>query len=336
MSNVENLAENWRLNPQAMCAGLLSLALSVSGRAQQAPLEKGQGAPVVERTVQPSQVLGPDDLVELSVTYCPELNHSFRIDSEGELALPLLSKPIHAAGLTPAQLARQLRQSLQQQEIIVDPVVSVSALEYRSRPVSIVGAVNQPLTFQATGTTTLLDAIARAGGLRADAGANILITRTPSAAGVSGPAGVQVVATKALIAGSDAAAKVLLHGGEQISVPEASKIFVAGNVRRPGMYAIQGDADMTVIKAITLSSGLDQFSAHKAYIYRQAGKPGSDRTQIDVELDHILSHKSPDVLLLADDILYVPTSNGKRLTSHVLNQISGFGQAAGTGLIIYK
>ena len=57
----------------------------------------------------------------------------------------------------------------------MDPVVKVTVVEYHSRPIAVMGAVHKPLTFQAVGTVTLLDALARAEGLTDDAGTEILL-----------------------------------------------------------------------------------------------------------------------------------------------------------------
>lgn len=99
-------------------------------------------------------------------------------------------------------------------------------------------------------------------------------------------------------------------------MPEASKIFVVGNVRHPGAYVMQNGDDTTVIKAIALSEGLDSFSSNTAFIYRHNIATG-DRDEIRVSLKSILSHKAPDIALSSDDIVYVPTANGRRMTSKI-------------------
>jgi protein involved in polysaccharide export with SLBB domain len=92
----------------------------------------------------PSQTLGADDLLQIMVPYCPELSRSFRISSDGTLALPLLKQSIDAAGLLPAQLEKKIGAELVAEQVLTDATVSVSVLEYRSKPVSVVGAVNHP------------------------------------------------------------------------------------------------------------------------------------------------------------------------------------------------
>jgi polysaccharide export outer membrane protein len=276
--------------------------------------------------------LGADDLLEVAVSYCPELSRNFRVSADGTLALPLLHQPLVVGGLTPSQAAQKLSAALLSEHILTEPVVNVSVIEYRSRPISIVGAVNHPINFQATDRTTLIEALAKAGGLSPTAGSEIIITSEPTAD--KGPV-VRLVAVKDLLGGKSPLVNLALRGGEEIRVPEANKIFVAGNVRRPGAYPMQNDADTTVLKAIALSAGLDSYSSKVAYIYRRR-EVGPQRNEVRVDLRQIMTRRAPDVALVADDILYVPTAEGKRLTAKILSQLSGFGQTAEAGLLVLR
>ncbi len=276
-----------------------------------------------------TDAIGAGDLLDVSVPYCPELTHTFRVGANGLLALPLLHTPITVSGDTPQQLALRIAAELRNEHVLVDPVVNVSILELQSRPVSVVGAVNHPLTFQANSHTTLIDAIARAEGLSSTAGGTIVVTSKRS----DGTSSVNDISVPDLFSGNFPAANRALHGGEEVRVLEAHKVFVAGNVRRPGMYPMQSDSDTTVMKALALSSGLDQYSSNTAFIYRKT--PGSaERKKIEIPLKLIMKRRAPDVALAADDILYFPTNDGRRLTGKILSEIAGFGQTAEAGLLV--
>jgi polysaccharide biosynthesis/export protein len=290
----------------------------------------GAGASVVL----PAEVVGPNDLIEIMVPYCTELSRSFRVDSDGDLTLPLLKGSIKVAGLRPPQIAKEIEEALTQQKVMNDPIVTASVIEYRSRPVNVIGAVNHPLTFQATGETTLLDAITRAGGFSPNVGTNVLVTTKNRRTQAKTESIVQVIPVRNLTSSADPGYNIELRGGEEIRVPEANKIFVAGNVNRPGAYTMQGDADTTVIKALALSAGLAPYAAKEAYIYR-LHPGGGGRDELKVPLNRIMKRKAPDTALRADDILYIPDNNGKRMTSKVLNEIAGVGAAVSTGLVIY-
>src|SRR5215469_2939765 len=125
----------------------------------------------------PIQRIGNDDLLGISVYDSPELTRTVRVDSSGEIRLPMLRQHIKAAGLYPMDLEKTIASVLTEESVLVDPVVTVNVVEYRSRPISVVGAVRNPITFQATASMTLLDAISQAGGLADNAGPEILVSR---------------------------------------------------------------------------------------------------------------------------------------------------------------
>jgi len=83
---------------------------------------------------------------------------------------------------------------------------------------------------------------------------------------------------------------------------------------------------------VALSEGLDSFPSHKAYIYRVEGGNGG-RNEIPVDLKKIMDRKSPDVPLLARDILYIPDAGGARVSLKVLEASVGIGAALGTALL---
>jgi polysaccharide export outer membrane protein len=281
----------------------------------------------------PMQKIGPGDLISLSVSDCPEMTRNFRVSSGGMLTLPHLKEPILAAGKEPQDIEMEVASALVKEEVLVQPVVSAAVVEYRSVPVSVVGAVKRPITFQAVGVVTLLDAIARAEGLSADAGADILVNRA-RVTGATGPSLVQRIPVKDLMDDADPSLNVRLLGGEEIRVPLAGKVFVVGNVKKSGAYPIQDGNDTSILKIIALSEGLLQYTNKLAFIYRrEAGK--DQRNEIPVEIGKIIDRKSPDVTLLANDILYIPDSKGRRLTSQTIERIVSFGSATGTGILVW-
>ena len=120
-------------------------------------------------------LLGPDDAVTIHALNAPDMSDKpFRVDADGELKLPMVGR-IHAGGLTPEQLEAEITKRLK--VYLEEPEVTVSIAEFKSQPVSIVGAVSQPGVHQLEGQKTLVEVLASAGGLRADAGPTLKITR---------------------------------------------------------------------------------------------------------------------------------------------------------------
>jgi polysaccharide export outer membrane protein len=282
----------------------------------------------------PAQRIGADDLIALQVYDSPEFTRTIRVGPDGEIRLPLLKQRIKAAGLMPNELEVKIAEALKQEQLIIDPFVTVVMVEYHSRPISVAGAVKKPLTFQAVGGVTLLDAITRAEGLSSDAGGEILISR-PVNDGDKRSTLVQRIPVKGLIDAADPELNVKLVGGEEIRVPEVGKVFVAGNVKKPGAFLVMDASDTSVMKVIAMAGGLEAFASKQAFIYRPDDRSNT-KNEIPIELKQIMDRKAPDVPLQARDILYIPDNSGRRMTVNVLERLAGFGSATASGVMVYR
>lgn len=306
-------------------------------------LARGQSSPSAVTGPSPSETamvwsgnlgqepVGVGDLVYLSVAEAPELSRSYRVSTEGKLDLPLLHEDIMVAGLTPAQIGNSVTYALVRGKVLMEPVVSVAVLEYRSRQVSVVGAVKTPIIVQAVGVFRVLDALARAQGLSPEAGPEVIVSGIRTENGERETVHLSV---KELMSGADESKNLLLHGGEEIRVPEAPKVYVVGNVKMPGSYPMNELGGSTVFKVLAVTQGTLPFSASWAYIYRIVdGTTG--RKEIPVPLKDILHRKAPDITLMANDILYVPDNPKAHMSAAVLDRIAGFGSNVGSGLIVW-
>jgi polysaccharide biosynthesis/export protein len=280
----------------------------------------------------PIQRIGIDDLIGITVYDSPELTRTVRVDGGGEIRLPMVQKQIKAKGLYPTDLEKSITSALIEGHLLVDPVVTVTVMEYRSRPISVVGAVRNPITFQASGSVTLLDAISQAGGFTDNAGPEILVSQKQTEGDPKEADLVRQIPTRGLIDAVDPSLNLNLQGGEVVRVPEAGKFYVLGNVQRPGAFSITDGSASTVLKALALAGGQDHFTGHIAYIYRPGGAQ-SARQEIPIELKKIMDRKSPDVPVLPNDILYVPEATGRKATLTALDRLSGIGATVGTTLI---
>ena len=130
-----------------------------------------------------------------------------------------------------------------------------------------------------------------------------------------------------------AALNIKLNGGEEIRVPEVSKIYIVGNVKTPGAFPVQDGSDTTVFQMLALSGGLTPYSGKEAFIYRREAAGG--KNEISVPLEKIMKRQAPDVPLTANDILYVPDRSGKRVALAALEKIIMFGSGVGVGALTY-
>ena len=316
----------WRPGVRVRVAVLL-IACAAAGLAQEPP----RTAPMIDASTAnlPAQRIGANDLIAISVYGSPELTRTVRVGSDGSVRVPMLTEPLHAEGLMPAELEKTVAESLKSAQLLVDPMVTVTVVEYQSRPISVMGAVRKPLTFQATGTVTLLEALAKAEGLSPDAGHEVLVSK-PGAAGSGAPL-ARRIPVKALLADSDPELNLKLSGGEEIRVPIADKVFVVGNVKKPGAFAIGEDAGSSILKAVAMAEGLMPYTSREAVIYRRE-IAGSVHEQT-VDIGKIMARKAPDVALLPNDVLYIPEAKGTRMGWATLEKVLLFGSGAATALI---
>ncbi len=293
----------------------------------------GAGATTLNATANlPVARIGNNDLLGITVYDSPELTRTVRVDSDGTIRLPMLEKHIQATGLYPEQLEKAITSELINEQILVDPIVTVSVVEYQSRPISVVGSVKTPITFQDTGVVTLLDAITKAGGLTQDAGQEILVSREQTGADGKTSTIVQRIPVKGLLDSVDTSLNLPLQGGDVVRVPEAGRFYVVGNVKQPGAYVINDGSQSSVLKAIALARGLDHFSGHTAYIYRTEGGV-TGKNDIPIELKKVLNHKAPDIPLEANDILYIPEASGRKATLTALDRSLILGATVGAALL---
>jgi len=127
--------------------------------------------------------IGPEDLLDIQVFGVSELSRTVRVSSRGFISLPLLGE-VKVAGLTSPGLENRLAELLAK-DYLQNPQVSVFIKEYTSQRVTVSGAVTKPGVYPLKGRTTLLQAIAIAGGLddKASPSDQITVFRSPPEGG---------------------------------------------------------------------------------------------------------------------------------------------------------
>jgi polysaccharide export outer membrane protein len=278
-------------------------------------------------------ILGPEDQITVRVFAADDIpDRPAQIANDGTVTLPMVGQ-VHAAGLTVDQLQAALVTAYK--KFFKDPQVTVQVNDFRSQPVAVAGNVNTPGVVQLRGNRNLMEVIGQAGGLRADAGDSVLITRDLSegAIPVSGaftdPTGKYSVAhidIRSIMSGKDPDGNILIKPHDVITVPRARMVYVLGNVNRPGGYVMTENETVSLTQAVALAGGWSQNAKLSGTrILRASG--GAEREQIRADIKKIMENKSPDLQMRADDILYVPNSFGRDLGTRGLEAAIGTGAA---------
>lgn len=274
-------------------------------------------------TEAPTYLLGPEDQVSIRALHAVELGERpYLINASGLVTLPMLGQ-VKAAGLSVEQFEKALSQKLG--EYVTDPQVVVTIVEYRSQPVSVLGAVNKPGVYQLRGTRTLLEVLSMAEGMKADASQIVELTRRKDQGPIprlQAKEETSVYTAKINVAavtqGRDPAGNIPLKPHDVISVPVAEKVYVLGLVQKPGPFGLTDGRTMSVLEAFSNAGGGAPTAApNRARILRVV--PGtSTRTEIAVNLNHVMEGRNTDVVLGPEDILYVPSSAAKSVSMRVV------------------
>ena len=145
-------------------AGLFAQANHNSGVPSVPALVSSNASPVQKTTPSDdSYVIGADDVLAVNVWKEPEISRAVPVRSDGKISLPLIGE-LQAAGQTPRQLEQGIAKGLQ--SYISEPEVTVIVQESRSQRINVLGTVARPGSYLLGGSTTVLDAIAMAGGFK--------------------------------------------------------------------------------------------------------------------------------------------------------------------------
>jgi len=242
--------------------------------------------------------LGVGDQLEISVFGHEDLHRMSDVRADGTINYPFLGD-IQVGGQTLARV-KEIITSRLARDYLVDPQVNVEVREYRSQWVTVIGAVRSPSRYVLVRNMQLIDLLAAAGGLSAEAGSDILITRRdPTDASSEQFA----IAREDLFSRDNLAANISLAPGDIITVSEREFFYIRGEVNRPDAYIYKNG--MTVLKAISIAGGFSQFANRKEIeLLRTEDNEIHNKTLVNVKA--IENGKQEDIALRPDDIIIIP------------------------------
>ncbi|HTU32982.1 MAG TPA: polysaccharide biosynthesis/export family protein [Candidatus Acidoferrum sp.] len=285
-------------------------------------------------------MVGVGDVLQVRVIDEDDVSGQYQVNASGNIQVPLLSKPIHAAGLSTFELSTKLSDALKTQGILKQPEVTVFILRSMSHNVTILGAVSRPGVYPLEKqNTTLLDAISLSGGLLSTAGPTVTITHHATASGSGKDSstepvtGVETVDVRKLITGNDPKLNVPVQAGDVITVSDAPIVYVVGAVTKPGAFTVEdGRNGITVLQALALVQGTTSTAKLKSAMIVRQSDNGANRKNIPVNLTKVMRGKTIDPVLEANDILFVPESGFKQgmqkagdVAVQAASEVAGYG-----------
>jgi polysaccharide export outer membrane protein len=218
---------------------------------------------LLAQTPPTNYIVGPQDVLTITSFDQEDLTGKYPVDSDGSFTFPLIGR-VQAGGLTLRELEAELKKKLRD-GFFKDPQLAVSIEAYKSQKIHIVGEVRNPGTYSLTGDMSLIEAISLAGSALPTASGEALIVRAKAGKPTAGPVmpnGDDTEATsvdlKELQSGA-LSKNIALRDGDTIFVPRAESVYVFGQVKSPGAYAIQRNT--TVLQALSLGGGVNERGA---------------------------------------------------------------------------
>jgi polysaccharide export outer membrane protein len=207
-------------------------------------------------------VIGAQDVLTIQVFEQADLGGKYAVEADGTFSFPLIGR-VKAGGLTLRSFEGELKSKLAD-GYFKNPQVTVAVEQYRSQRVFVMGEVRAPGPVSLTGGMTLIEALSRAGSTQPTASGEVAVVRAPQ--GAKGPvlpdqpSGTEIfrASIRELESGS-LARNIELRDGDTIFVPRAETVYVFGQVKNPGGYAVQKDT--TVLQALSLAGGVTENGA---------------------------------------------------------------------------
>jgi|HubBroStandDraft_6_1064221.scaffolds.fasta_scaffold08790_3 polysaccharide export outer membrane protein len=201
-------------------AGLMAAAIPVQAQQQDDNKKKSseanaaatEAAPKKPATDDPNYVIGPQDVLDISVWKEPELTRPVPVRPDGRISMPLLND-VQAAGKTPLQLAADITAGLK--KFVTDPQVTVIVTTINSQRVFILGEVNRAGAYPLLPNMTVLQALSSAGGFTIYANLKkIYLLRVEDGKQIKHPFNY-----KDVLAGKAADQNIFVKAGDTIVVP---------------------------------------------------------------------------------------------------------------------
>ena len=215
--------------------------------------------------------IGAGDLLDLEVVGLDNFAQSVRVGNAGEISLPFIGT-LTAAELTATELENTIADKLRERKLIKHPEVLVSVVEYKAKPVYVLGEVDRPGQYMMTQQLYLMDALLLAGGLDFTADRYGYLQRRGETQAPLPPStekidpgsvrttpGTEVIKIdlEPLKEGRLLVPNPALRSGDVILIPErkVELCYVVGDVGRPGAFEIPEEHKLRVTQAIASAGG---------------------------------------------------------------------------------
>lgn len=212
-------------------------------------------------------VLGPGDVVRVSVYQNQDLTLETRITESGAISYPLLGQ-VRLGGLSVPQAEKVIADGLKNGNFVRQPQVSILVTQVRGNQASVLGMVNRPGRYPIEQTgMRLSELLATAGGIAQGGSDQVVLS------GMRDRKPLRVVIDVPLLfAESGGVNDPVIANGDTVYVERMPMVYIYGEVQRPG--AMRLERDMTVLQGLASGGGLTQRGTEKGLRLHRRGADG--------------------------------------------------------------
>lgn len=236
-------------------------------------------------------VLGPGDVIRVTVFQNPDLTLETRVSENGAISFPLIGQ-VPVGGLNVAEAEKKIAKALRDGGFVLQPQVNILPLQIRGNQVSVLGQVNRPGRYPLDVLNAkVTDILAMAGGITQGGADSLILTGTRNGKPIR-----QEIDLPLIFLGNRPELDLAIAGGDAIYVHRAPVFYIYGEVQRPGAYRVE--RDMTLMQALALGGGLTIRGTQRGIqVNRRDGKGAVQQIAPDMAAP-----------IKADDVVFVKES----------------------------
>lgn len=236
-------------------------------------------------------VLGPGDMIKISVFQNADLSLETRVSENGTITYPLIGT-VQVGGLSTSAVEKRIARMLKDGGFLIDPQVTVLIDQIHGNQVAAIGQFNRPGRYPLETTQTKLsDVIAQAGGI-APGGSDTVIF----AGKRSGKPEWRKIDIGNMFVNNQMDNDFVLEAGDVLFVDRYPLFYIYGEVQRPGSYRVE--RNMTLVQALASGGGLTPRGTQKGVRIKRKDASGKV-VELKADLDEPVQ---------PEDVIYVRES----------------------------
>ncbi len=236
-------------------------------------------------------MLGPGDIIKISVFKNPDLSLDARVSEVGAISYPLVGS-VPVSGLTLPAAERKIGQMLKDGGFVINPQVNILLTQALGNLVSVIGEVNTAGRYSIETTGGHLSGmLAAAGGIAPTGGDLVIVTGSRDGK----PFRREIDIVKMSLSGNTAD-DIELYGGDTLFVNRAPLFYIYGQVQKPGQFRLE--RGMTVMQALASGGGVTGKGTRRGIVRHRRDASGKVKEE-SVTLDDDVQDQ---------DVIYVKES----------------------------